>query len=190
MVKNVNGGNKHKGQARKFATAKPSNKLRISLDEGEIYAIVTKMLGNGMFDAHCIDNISRLGHIRGKFSGRRKRDNMVEIGKWVLVGEREWDIQSTEDKNKKQQKLKCDLLEVYNDFDKERLIDTIAVDWSILITQDITKTKESYDKSEEIAFITEREEECERIIKEIGDSRTISMNINTSVNDEDWIDDI
>ena len=35
-----------------------------------------------------------LGHIRGKFTGRGKRDNMLECGKWVLIGLREWDIPS------------------------------------------------------------------------------------------------
>ena len=127
MVKNVHGGNKHKSQGRKFTTVKASNKLRIAENDGELYAIVTKMLGNGMFDAFCIDGITRLAHIRGKFSGRGKRDNFVEVGKWVLVGEREWDIQSNADK-KKIAKLKCDLLEVYSDLDKDKFSVLIEIE--------------------------------------------------------------
>ena len=94
MVKNTHGGSGHKKFARKHTSGAKSNKLRISEDEGEIYAIVTKMLGNGMFHCHCIDGTIRLGHIRGKFTGRGKRDNLVESGKWLLIGLREWDLPS------------------------------------------------------------------------------------------------
>ena len=45
MVKNTHGGSGHKKFARKHTSGAKSNKLRISEDEGEIYAIVTKMLG-------------------------------------------------------------------------------------------------------------------------------------------------
>ena len=90
MPKNTQGGSSHKKFARKHNLGGfNKNKLRISEDEGELYAIVTKLLGNGMFHCHCIDDTLRLGHIRGKFSGRGKRDNMVEAGKWVLIGLRE-----------------------------------------------------------------------------------------------------
>ena len=43
MVKNTTGGSKTKGQARKFVTAAPKNILRISQDELEVYAQVTKI---------------------------------------------------------------------------------------------------------------------------------------------------
>jgi initiation factor 1A len=191
MVKNVHGGNKHKSQARKN-TVKTTNKLRIAEDEGELYAIVTKILGNGMFYAHCIDNIQRLAYIRGKFSGRGKRDNSIEVGRWVLVGEREWDI-GTSDKTKK---LKCDLLEVYNDLDKEKLIDTISMNWSILNNQDITKIKDSSEQSD-ICFTTEREEETNKLIEEIrtNKSKAIELKLGNEndydVNNQtDWINDI
>ena len=48
MVKNATGGSKTKGQGRKFVTAKPSNKLRVSEDPCEVYSQVIKTLGNGM----------------------------------------------------------------------------------------------------------------------------------------------
>ena len=44
MVKNTFGGNKHKGFARKLINAKSNNKLRVSEDAEEVYAIATKML--------------------------------------------------------------------------------------------------------------------------------------------------
>jgi initiation factor 1A len=77
MVKNTHGGSGHKKFGRKYTTSKHSSRLRISENEYEIYAIATKMLGNNMIHCHCIDGIPRLGHIRGKFTGRGKRDNMI-----------------------------------------------------------------------------------------------------------------
>ena len=111
MVRNTQGGSSHKKFGRKYTTGAKSNKLRVSEDEGEIYAIVTKMLGNNMFHCFCIDGSIRLGHIRGKFTGRGKRDNMVDSGKWVLIGLREWDSGSGSAIASTKSKLqKCDLL--------------------------------------------------------------------------------
>ena len=190
MVKNTHGGNKHKGFARKHVTAKPSNSMRISNDDNEKYAIVTKMLGNGMFHCHCIDNIQRLGHIRGKFSGRGKRDNIVVVGGWILVGLREWDTGSgTGDSKKKMQQ--CDLLEVYSDSDKERLKDTVSENWSILTSQDVTKVQDSDDV---VSFGTEREFERDRLIAEMSSVATARITLDTDaserVEEEINIDDI
>ena len=137
MVKNQFGGNKNKGQARKFVGAKPTNKLRIAESEGEIYAVVLKMNGNGMFHAMGIDKKLRLGFIRGKFSGKGKRDNMVEMGKWVLLGDREWSAAPSSTSS--DSKIKSDLLEVYNDGEKDRLKSTITADWFILMANDNSK---------------------------------------------------
>lgn len=165
MVKNTHGGSGHKKFARKHNT-KSNNKLRMSNDECEIYGIVTRMLGNGMFYCHCIDNVVRLGHIRGKFTGRNKRDNIVEIGKWVLIGLREWDT-STSTKDKLQQ---CDLLEVYTDTDKQRLKDTLTENWSILDSNDLSKTKlgeNTTSLNDDIVFGTDQDFERERLIEEM-----------------------
>jgi initiation factor 1A len=168
MVKNTHGGNKHKSQARKFVVAKPNNKLRISEEEGELYAVVTKMLGNGMFHAQCIDGITRLGFIRGKFSGRKKRDNIVAPGIWVLVGEREWDI--SDKKDEKSSKIKkCDLLEVYSDADVIRLKDTISENWNALIINDGSSSKK---ENSDIYFATENDEEIEQFISEMQSNTT------------------
>ena len=190
MVKNTHGGNKHKSQGRKFVNAKSSNKLRVAENEGELDSIVVKMCGNGMFHSYCIDGVVRLGQIRGKFSGRGKRDNFVEVGKWVLVGEREWDINSSTDKKKVEKLLKCDLLEVYNDLDKERLMDTVPMDWNILISQDTTKTRDAGDiGGEEILFQTHREEECNNLLNEINQTETKAIDL--TVEDEEVVwDDI
>ena len=142
MVKNT-GGNKAKGFARKHTNGGKKDMLRVSEDEGEIYSVVTKMCGNSMFECMGIDRVSRLGHIRGKFSGKGKRDNIVQNGIWVLIGVREWDIKKDEGKKgietKKAKLPQCDLLEVYNDSDKEKLRNEVAAEWKILVKNDPTK---------------------------------------------------
>ena len=117
MVVNKTGGKKSKGFARK-GMSDTNRKIRYSEDPQEIYAIATKMLGNGMFEAKCADDITRICKIRGKFSGKRKSTHFVKPGVWVLVGIYEWD---SSDKHQK-----CDLLEVYADRDKDALLQTSA----------------------------------------------------------------
>jgi initiation factor 1A len=118
MVKNDTGGNKGKGLARKHVNAAKggtSKQLRVAVDEAEKYAIVSKMLGNGMCYVRLLDGSGgsdRLCIIRNKFKGRGKRDNILDSGSWVLVGMREWS--SKQDT--------CDLLEVYNANERDRLL--------------------------------------------------------------------
>ena len=160
MVKNTNGGSKAKGFARKHAnnTNNNNNDVRVVEQEGEIYAICTKMCGGSMFQCYGIDNVERLCHIRGSFSGRKKRDNIVVNGGWVLIGIREWDKKDEESKyssssssTKKVKLPQCDLLEVYNDKDKEKLIANVKENWRILIKHDPTRIGHE-DEDEVIAF--------------------------------------
>ena len=116
MVKN-DGGNKGKGLARKHVNAAKcggTKQLRVAVEDGERYAVVSKMLGNGMCYVRLLDGSAgdRLCIIRNKFKGRGKRDNILDSGSWVLVGMREWS--SKQDT--------CDLLEVYNHGERDRLM--------------------------------------------------------------------
>ena len=93
MVKN-DGGNKGKGLARKHVNAAKcggSKQLRMAVEDAERYAVVSKMLGNGMCYVRLLSGGGdRLCIIRNKFKGRGKRDNILDSGSWVLVGMREW----------------------------------------------------------------------------------------------------
>ena len=184
MVKNTHGGSGHKKFGRKHVVgAKNSNKLRLSEDEGEIYAIVTKMLGNGMFHCYCMDGVTRLGHIRGKFSGRGKRDNMVEVGKWLLIGLREWDIPNSSGSSAKAATIKmqqCDLLEVYNDSDKLRLRDTVDENWYSFDSNDSSKTKEMIDINSDVAFLSEKDVERERLVEEMKSETMEKITLKTT----------
>lgn len=84
MVKNKTGGSKHKKMASKF-TKNVSKGLSHAEAEEEKYAVVTKFNGN-TFDALCDDGVTRRVFLQGKFKGRNKRDNKIEVSKMVLVG--------------------------------------------------------------------------------------------------------
>jgi len=201
MVKNTLGGSGHKKFARKnTSVGVKSNRLRISEDLGEIYTIVTKVLGNSMFHCYCIDGATRLGHIRGKFSGKGKRDNMIEVGKWVLIGLREWDVSSNTTPSqiskitgKIQQ---CDLLEVYNDTDKQRLREMVSANWDILDSNDVSKDKLNESRVEgDFIFATDKDIERDKLIEEMNSTTAekITMRMEgNSVTEEEEInfDDI
>ena len=169
MVKNKTGGNKGKSMGRKHVTSNSYNSaLRKAQEEGEIYASVTKMLGNGMCYVDCIDSHGlkqRLCIIRNKFRGRGKRNNVVSIGSLVLVGLREWET-------KKEGTLeKCDLIEIYNSNDKERLKSSVDLNWDL-----IKSTQEKSDQEDDDVFIFSNEvvnNTLENEIKDIADDENI-----------------
>jgi initiation factor 1A len=179
MVKNTFGGKGAKSMASKNFGSAANTKLRTVLAEGEIYAIATKMLGNCMFHCCGLDGITRLGHIRGKFSGKGKRDNTIVNGTWVLVGLYEWNASSADLLKKGKVKMQeCDLLEVYSDRDKQRLKDSVSVDWDTLDENDPTKI-DGYKKSETeaISFQSEKEAEITRLTDEINSTSSVKISL-------------
>ena len=88
MVKNF-GGNKSKRGARKYLTTSQTRNTRKAELEGETYAMIKNIYGNGRAEILCIDGISRILIIRKKFKGRNKRENNVSKGVWVLAGKRQ-----------------------------------------------------------------------------------------------------
>lgn len=125
MVKNT-GGNKSKRQGRKYVNAPQQRSVRYIKEEGEVYAIVTKLFGGSNCEVMCMDGKVRLCVIRNKFRGRDKRDNTISPNVWVLVG-----IRDCEARIGKPQK--CDLLEVYSDGDREKIKSSGGADISRLI---------------------------------------------------------
>jgi initiation factor 1A len=187
MVKNE-GGNKAKGQARKHVIdSKQQDKkvLRTAEDELELYAQVTKNFGNGMVDVECVDGVTRLCHIRGKFRGRGKKDNFVNVGSWLLVG-----LRAYESGGNKSKKQNCDLLEVYNDFDKERLKLSVNIDWSAFIARDNINTnqdKKTTENTGEVSFGNEKSSDYLDLIalQSQGKSKTIAVEDDEKINVDD-----
>lgn len=137
MVRNKVGGNKSKKMGRKYLNAPQTRALRMSREDAEMYAVVDNMYGNGMCNVICLDGKERLCIIRRKFKGRGKRDNMISLGSWLLVGIREWEV------IREGKKPKCDLLEVYNDNEKEQLLKRCKQDLSTLVN--VTKSTNNND---------------------------------------------
>ena len=122
MVKNTMGGCNGKKVAHKHAVKSNKSGLRVSQNKSEIYGVVKRLNGN-TFDVTCIDDKDRRCFIRGKFKGRGKRDNIIEVDKWVLIGLREFQQVPSElvlVKGKKEMEM-CDLLEVYSSSEKDTL---------------------------------------------------------------------
>jgi initiation factor 1A len=188
MVKNTTGGNKQKGQARKFINARPSNKIRISMDEAEIYGQVTKLLGNGMCHINTLDGTKMLCIIRGKFRGRGKRDNILKTGTWILVGVREWE----EKKDATSSLLnKCDLLEVYSDLDKEKLKSSVNLNWRPFIDNDATNHFTDKEDEDLFQFSNEEQEEYKKIMEEqVGTAVKVTLQLSAVEEEEINIDDI
>uniref|UniRef100_A0A6C0DKD5 S1-like domain-containing protein n=1 Tax=viral metagenome TaxID=1070528 RepID=A0A6C0DKD5_9ZZZZ len=179
MVKNVKGGSGHKSQARKNVVSsaeKNSHRLRLVEEDGEIYAQVSKDFGNGMCEVICNDNIKRLCIIRGKYRGRGKRDNEIRVRSIIMVGLREWE---THFENSKKLE-KCDLLEVYSDYDVERLKKSADITWSIF---DMDDTANQYATDDIVHFSDNTEDEYKKLVEDDIKAKN-SGNINDDEDDD------
>ena len=155
MVKNVAGGSKSKGFARKDSIKKEGG-LRTSGDPAEVYAQVLKILGGAECHVSTLDDVTLQCHIRGKFRGRGKRDNFLAPGTWVLVGLHEWQKEPAPGKF-----ATCDLLEVYSEGDKSKLRNNVtSVSWNRFVAND-SKTIGMSDSedAEGVSFIDAKTQE-------------------------------
>jgi translation initiation factor IF-1 len=165
MVINDKGGCKGKKIARKHLT-KGKNELRLSHSSNEKYAIVKKLLGNTC-DVICDDGKERRCMIRGKFTGRNKRDNMLDSGAFILVGLREWvneDMTGGGGVVNKNVKY-CDLLEVYNSSERDILRRTHGV-FDNFKDDSITGKYDDYGSSS-IAFIDQNTLKYQEMVKKM-----------------------
>jgi len=172
MVINEKGGCKGKKVARKHLT-KGKNELRLSHSSNEKYAIVKKLLGNTC-DVICDDGKERRCMIRGKFTGRNKRDNMIDSGAYILVGLREWVNEESGmggsggggggggHKNVNY----CDLLEVYNSSERDILRRTHGVFQSFK-DESITGKYENDYGSSNVAFIDQNTLKYQEMVKKM-----------------------
>tara|TARA_B110000971_G_C19992802_1_gene492766 strand:- start:1133 stop:1684 length:552 start_codon:yes stop_codon:yes gene_type:complete len=183
MVKNTTGGSKTKGQARKLISHTPTTTLRFAEDE-EVYSQVTATLGNGMCHVLGIDGKRRLCHIRGKFKGRGKRDNLIVRGNYVLVGKRSWGCDEEVTVKGKVKLPDCDLLEVYStsDIDQIKVLET-SLDWTKFSDDQKSSVKDS-----EIEFKDNGDEDDYNLLMEnFSASESHVININ---NEEINVDEI
>ena len=161
MVKNLKGGSKSKQMGRKFVTAPVDRKVRLIHEEGELYAVVTKLLGNGMFTANDIEGKERLVVMRNKFRGKGKRDNAVMLGSWVMIGERDFETGA---------KPKCDLLEVYTDIEKQKLKKSGNPIFLLLKSEHDNAGESNLDDG--VTFSNEDTEKYKELIASVAEAQT------------------
>eukprot|EP01111_Echinosteliopsis_oligospora_P000082 TRINITY_DN1007_c0_g1_i1.p1 TRINITY_DN1007_c0_g1~~TRINITY_DN1007_c0_g1_i1.p1 ORF type:complete len:152 (-),score=42.60 TRINITY_DN1007_c0_g1_i1:40-495(-) len=83
MPKNKGKGGKNRRRGKNENEEKRELQFR---EDGQEYAQVLRMLGNGRLEAHCFDGTKRLCHIRGKL----RKKVWVNQGDIVLVGLRDY----------------------------------------------------------------------------------------------------
>ena len=135
-------GNKARKQAKKHLAAS-ARVLRKAVEEGEVYAAVTKLYGGAQCEVMCIDGESRQCIIRNKFRGRGRRENFIAPGTWCLVGLREWQRSTTG------KKAVVDLLHVYSSDHKDRLRREVTAPWHIMLSETTVETSDTVSFAED-----------------------------------------
>ena len=79
-------GNGGKNRRRGKGDGEESKRELEFKEEGQEYAQVVRMLGNGRCECFCFDGVTRLGHIRGKM----RKKVWITAGDIVLCGLREF----------------------------------------------------------------------------------------------------
>ena len=110
--------------------------------------------------------------------------------------EEEANLKKSIDTTKKQKLPKCDLLEVYNDNDKEKLQDEVDIECKQLIKRDPSRLYDDNDDDTTglidggFKFATDKDIERDKLLKEakLATSEKISMlPSNESVTASDWV---
>jgi initiation factor 1A len=147
MVKNISGGSHSKKMASKNLKHQNNKNLRTIKDDCELYAIITEKLGGGHLRALGIDGNPYMVHMGGKF--RNERINRYDF---ILIGIRDW---QTENKTK----IMTDLLEIYTETEKNKLMKINNINWSVLnnVNQNVLKDKMDNEHINDIVFTNEVE---------------------------------
>ncbi|CAL1398683.1 unnamed protein product [Linum trigynum] len=86
MPKNKGKGGKNKKRGKNEGVDGEEKRELLFKEDGQEYAQVVRMLGNGRCEATCIDGVKRMCHIRGKMH----KKVWISAGDLVLVGLRDY----------------------------------------------------------------------------------------------------
>ncbi|GME72385.1 unnamed protein product [[Candida] boidinii] len=150
MAKAKGNGGKNRRRGKNVNT---SQKRELILkDEGQEYAQITKMLGNGRVEASCFDGIKRIAHIRGKL---RKKVWMSQ-GDIILVSLRDF------------QDNQCDVVHKFNSDEARTLKSTGELPESAKINEtDTFGADDDEEANFEFGADSDEEEEEELDIDDI-----------------------
>ena len=112
-------------------------------EDGQEYAQVTKMLGNGRLEAMCFDGVKRLCHIRGKLR-KKVWINQSDI---ILVGLRDY------------QDAKADVILKYTPDEARNLKSYGEFPETVKINETVTFGEDGYDDEIEFDEVESSEEE-------------------------------
>ncbi len=161
--------------------------IRYAMEDGEIYAKITKIFGGPQCEVICSDGVTRRCIIRAKFRGRRKRDNHIEVGTWVLAGVRDWG-------NSTDSKQICDLLTVYSNTERDSLIKSGTADLTALLAN-ADEAQNSLDTSYQDTTIFMEETDVNTELKddvavELAEKEKLDATKETEFDDSIFVDDI
>ncbi|KAJ1676793.1 Translation initiation factor 1A [Spiromyces aspiralis] len=105
-------------------------------EEGQEYALVVKMLGNGRLDAQLFDGRKTLAHIRGKL----RKKVWIGVGDLILLSEREFEERKT------------DVIHKYNADEVHQLKKISEI-------PDFVNVATAQEPNEDLAALSEQEEE-------------------------------
>jgi translation initiation factor 1A len=83
MPKNKGKGGKNRRRGKNDNEEKRDLQFK---EDGQVYAQVLRMLGNGRLEAQCFDGVKRLAHIRGKL----RKKVWISAGDILLLGLRDF----------------------------------------------------------------------------------------------------
>lgn len=86
MPKNKGKGGKNRRRGKNDNEEKRDLQFK---EDGQVYAQVLRMLGNGRLEAQCFDGVKRLAHIRGKL----RKKVWISAGDLLLLGLRDFQDQ-------------------------------------------------------------------------------------------------
>lgn len=127
MPKNKGKGGKNRRRGKNENEAE--KRELIFKEDGQEYAQVTKMLGNGRLEAMCFDSVRRLCHIRGKL----RKKVWINQGDIILVGLRDY------------QDAKADVILKYNADEARNLKTYGEIPESAKINDTVTFLEEGMD---------------------------------------------
>lgn len=123
MVKNVHGGKKHKSGAASDLSLLNKKALYLPKIENQRIAQVTKIFGGSRIQVHDDHANEFIAVIRGKFKGRKRRDNSITVGCLVCI-----EVEGGG----------CDVVHVYSDTNRMQLMNLLhRVDWARFTSGDL-----------------------------------------------------
>ena len=138
MVKSF-GGNKTKRKGRKnFRTNTYSlDDLKASRDDNQEYGYVTEKYGDGRYLVMCYDKVSRKAKVRGALRQKCR----LEKGGLVLISTREF------------QDTHSDILYVYTDDDKEKLVNAKVICEAFTKTGKLSNEEDDFQEEEDESYM-------------------------------------